>query len=172
MGYSKIFYPKSANELCQVAKVNESLLSLKYLFPIEERQHKSTALIKRENINISDKIVEIQSSPNLKGQDKELFISLLNKTRLTIPLLTNEKILENETKIKIKELTNRINQLTEEFQKISYPVESIEEKNKRIKASKKEGKWGASGTAVENKIEIPIIPKTKKGLKFDAAAQE
>ena len=49
---AKAFYPKSANELCQVAKVNESLLSLKYLFPIEERQHKSTALIKRENIKL------------------------------------------------------------------------------------------------------------------------
>ena len=44
---AKSFYPKSANELCQVAKVNESLLSLKYLFPIVERQHKSTAIIKR-----------------------------------------------------------------------------------------------------------------------------
>ena len=40
---AKAFYPKSANDLCQVAKVNESLLSLKYLFPIEERSHKSTA---------------------------------------------------------------------------------------------------------------------------------
>ena len=28
---AKAFYPKSANELCQVAKVTESLLSLKYL---------------------------------------------------------------------------------------------------------------------------------------------
>jgi len=109
---AKSFYPKSANELCQVAKVNESLLSLKYLFPIEERQHKSTALIKRENINISDKIVEIQSLPNLKDQDKKLFINLLNKTRLTIPLLTSERYIETETKNTINELTNRIKQLT------------------------------------------------------------
>ena len=57
---AKGFYPKSANELCQVAKVNESLLSLKYLFPIVERQHKSTAIIKRENINIEDKIILIK----------------------------------------------------------------------------------------------------------------
>ena len=49
---AKSFYPKSANELCQVAKVNESLLSLKYLFPIEERQFKSTFVIKSENKNI------------------------------------------------------------------------------------------------------------------------
>ena len=27
-------------------------MSLKYLFPIEERQHKSTAIIQRENINL------------------------------------------------------------------------------------------------------------------------
>ena len=71
---AKAFYPKSANELCQVAKVNESLLSLKYLFPIEERSHKSTALIKRENLNISNKIIVIQNSPGLKNQDKEKFV--------------------------------------------------------------------------------------------------
>ena len=35
---AKGFYPKSANELCQVAKVNDSLLGLKYQFPIEEKR--------------------------------------------------------------------------------------------------------------------------------------
>ena len=78
---AKAFYPKSANELCQVAKVNESLLSLKYLFPIEERQHKSTALIKRENVNIQNKILIIENSPDLKKQDKVLFINLLKRTK-------------------------------------------------------------------------------------------
>ena len=99
---AKAFYPKSANDLCQVAKVNESLLSLKYLFPIEERSHKSTALIKRENINIQKKITVIQNSPNLKNQDKELFVRLLNKTQLTIPLLTNENLMKPKRKIKLK----------------------------------------------------------------------
>ena len=143
------------------------MLSLKYLFPIEERQHKSTALIKRENINISDKIVEIQSSPNLKDQDKKLFISLLNKTRLTIPLLTNEKYIETETKNTIKKLTNRIKQLTEDFPKDSYPPPlSEEEENKRIEATKKQLGWGATG------MEVPPLPESKKGLKFHTAAQE
>ena len=133
---AKAFYPKSANELCQVAKVNESLLSLKYLFPIEERSHKSTALIKRENINIQKKIVVIQNSPDLENQDKELFISLLNKTQLTIPLLTDEKYLETDTKNIISELTNRIKQLTVDFPKDSYPPPlSEEEENKRIEAT-------------------------------------
>ena len=56
---AKAFYPKSANELCQVAKVNESLLSLKYLFPIEERQFKSTSVIEIETENLNKKIAII-----------------------------------------------------------------------------------------------------------------
>ena len=164
---AKSFYPKSANELCQVAKVNESLLSLKYLFPIEERQHKSTALIKRENINIENKIIIIQNSPDLKDKDKELFIKLLNKTKKTIPLLTDEKLLETETKIKIKDLTTRIAWLTEDFQKVSYPpIKSIEEENKRIEALKKQLGWGATG------MEVPPLPESKRGLKFHTAAEE
>ena len=164
---AKAFYPKSANELCQVAKVNESLLSLKYLFPIEERSHKSTALIKRENINISDKIIDIQNSTDLKNKDKEIFINLLNKTRKTIPLLTNEKNLKPKTKNIINELTNRLNKLTNNFPKDTYPPPlSKEEEDKRIEATNKQLGWGATG------MEVPPLPESKVGLKFHTAAKE
>jgi len=143
------------------------LLSLKYLFPIEERSHKSTALIKRENINISDKIIEIENSSDLKKQDKVIFVNLLNKTRQTIPLLTNNNYLETETKNTINELTNRINELTEKFPKDSFPPRlSDEEENKRIEAVKKQLGWGATG------MEVPPLPESKVGLKFHTAAQE
>ena len=122
---AKSFYPKSANELCQVAKVNESLLSLKYLFPIVERQHKSTAIIKRENINIKEKIILIQNDPNLKNEDKEIFINILRDTKLMIPSLTDERYLEDATKNTINELTIRLNQLTENFPKDSYLLENF-----------------------------------------------
>ena len=164
---AKAFYPKSANELCQVAKVNESLLSLKYLFPIEERSHKSTALIKRENINISEKINIIQNLSGLSNEDKAKFVNLLNKTRQTIPLLTNEKYIEYETKNTITNLTNRINKLTEEFPKESYPPALSEaEENKRIEALNNQLGWGATG------MEVPPLPESKVGMKFDAAAKE
>ena len=164
---AKAFYPKSANELCQVAKVNESLLSLKYLFPIEERSHKSTALIKRENINISEKIIDIQNSTDLKNQDKEIFINLLNKTQKTIPLLTNKKNLEPKTKNIINELTNRIKKLTNNFPKDTYPSPlSKKEEDKRIEATSKQLGWGATG------MEVPPLPESKIGLKFHTAAQE
>jgi taurine transport system permease protein len=170
---AKSFYPQSANELCQVAKVNDSMLSLKYLFPINEREFKSTSIIKGENKNIEKLANEIRNSSAIRNQDKDKLLGFIKKTKRTIPLLTNEILLENKTKIKINELTNRIIWLTEDFQKIGYPpIKSIEEENKRIEALKTQGGWGSSGTAVENTIEIPTIPETKKGLKFDAAAKE
>jgi taurine transport system permease protein len=170
---AKSFYPQSANELCQVAKVNDSMLSLKYLFPIEEREFKSTSIIKSENKNIEKLANEIRNSSTIRNQDKDRLLGFIQKTKRTIPLLTNEILLENKTKNELNELTNRIIRLTEDFQKISYPpIKSIEEENKRIEALKTQGGWGSSGTAVTNTIEIPTIPETKKGLKFDAAAKE
>ena len=169
---AKSFYPQSANELCQVGKVNDSLLSLKYLFPIEEREFKSTSRIKSENKNIIKLSNEIKNSNEISETDRTILLGLLQKTNLTIPLLTNEFLLESETKVKISELVVRIDQLSSKFNKKDYPYETLEQKNKRLNDAIIEGGWGASGTAVENTVEVPTIPKTDKGLKFDAAAQE
>ena len=174
---AKGFYPKSANELCQVAKVNESLLGLKYQFPIEEREFKSTSIIKIENKNLQIITNEIQSSPDLSSPQKTALVGFINETRQLIPLLTNENLMETDTKIQIKEMTEEIRLLTSNFKKNDYPFETDEQKNERLKAVSEEGGWGItkvqSGTgSIENTIEVPLVPATNKGLKFDAAAKE
>jgi len=168
---AKSFFPKSANELCQVGKVNESLLGLKYLFPIEQRQFKSTAIIQKETENLNEILLEINQS-DLKTQDKNTLISFIDKTKKTIPLLTDENLLENETKEKIDVLADKIFTLSENFSKSDFPNESVEDEKKRIQEANQEGTWSASSTSIENTIEIPSIPKTKRGLKFQAAAEE
>ena len=170
------FYPKSANELCQVAKVNDSLLGLKYQFPIEQRELKSTAQIKKENENIRNLSIEIQNS-DVSTQQKEILIGFLNQTSQLIPLLTNEDLIENETKEKIKEITAKINLLTENFQKSDYPFETEQQLQTRLQAANDEGGWGivkvdAGSGSIENTLEVPLIPSTNKGLKFHAAAEE
>ncbi|MDA9693978.1 ABC transporter permease subunit [Candidatus Pelagibacter sp.] len=174
---AKGFYPKSANELCQVAKVNDSLLGLKYQFPIEEREFKSTAQIKKENKNLKATLNEIKFSENLNLQQKTELTEFINKTIQLIPLLTNEDLIENETKSKIDDITGKINLLTENFRKPEYPFETEQEANERLKAVSEQGDWGIikvqSGTgSIENTIEVPLVPETKRGLKFDAAAKE
>tara|TARA_B100002052_G_scaffold112076_1_gene103370 strand:+ start:35 stop:1930 length:1896 start_codon:yes stop_codon:yes gene_type:complete len=164
---AKAFYPKSANEICQVAKVRESMLSLKYLFPIDERQHKSTAIIHRENENIKNYISEITANPNLNQKDKDIYINILNKIKLSIPLLTNENYLEYETKNTIDQLANRINNLTQAFPSNDFPPPlSFEEEQKLNEGLNKQLGWGATG------MEIPPLPETKLGLKYHVAAEE
>jgi len=169
---AKSFFPKSANELCQVAKVDESLLSLKYLFPIEERQFKSTSVIEIETNNLNKIVLDIEKSNKVNNQNKEILFNFVKKTKSTIPLLTSNKLLENDTKEQIDFLTVKINNLTKNFIKKDYPEESADDELKRIEAAKEEGEWGASSTSIDNAVEIPYIPKTKKGLKFQAAADK
>ena len=174
---AKGFYPKSANELCQVAKVNDSLLGLKYQFPIEEREFKSTSQIKKENKNLKLIQIEIQNSEELNSQQKNRLISFISKTNQLIPLLTNEDLLENVTEQKINDITGKINLLTENFQKPDYPFETEQELNERLKAVNEEGGWGitkvdAGSGSIENTLEVPLVPATYRGLKFHSAAQE
>jgi len=174
---AKGFYPKSANELCQVAKINESLLGLKYQFPIEEREFKSTSIIKIENKNLQRVTNEIQSSPDLSEQQKTTLAGFIDQTRNLIPLLTNEDLMEMDTKLKIKEMTDQIKLLSSNFQNKDYPFETAEQKIERQKALSEQGSWGIitvrTGTgSIENTIEVPMVPETDKGLKFHAAADE
>jgi len=163
---AKSFYPNSANELCQVAKVKESLIGIKYSFPIEERSLKSTSIIKRENKIINEFKLIIKNS-SITDKDKNKFLLLLSDVELMIVTLTDQKNLEQHVKIKIKDITNKITWLTEDFQKESYPpLKSLDEENKRIEDLKKQTTWGETG------MEIPPFPETKRGLKFEAAATE
>ena len=174
---AKGFYPKSANELCQVAKINESLMGLKYQFPIEEREFKSTSIIKIENKNLKNIANEIQNSNDLNNQQKKVLIGFIDKTSQLIPLLTNNNLMEMDTKIKIKEMTEEIKILSSNFKKKDYPFETAEEKNERLKAVSEQGGWGITtvrtGTgSIENTLEVPLVPGTNRGLKFHAAAAE
>ncbi len=174
---AKGFYPKSANELCQVAKVNESLLGLKYQFPIEEREFKSTSIIKIENKNLQRTFNEIKNSSDLSDRQKDTLVNYLDRTKKLIPLLTNEDLIEMDTKIQLQKLTEDIKILSSNFKKKDYPFETVEQKIERLKAISEQGSWGIitvrAGTgSIENTIEVPLVPETDRGLKFNAAAGE
>jgi taurine transport system permease protein len=157
-------------------KSKRLFIIIKYQFPIDQRELKSTAQIKNENENLRELSAEIQNS-NVSAQQKEILIGFLNKTSQLIPLLTNEDLIENDTKEKIIEITGKINLLTENFQKPDYPFETEQQLQERLQAANDEGGWGivkvdAGSGSIENTLEVPLIPSTDKGLKFHAAAEE
>ena len=150
---------------------------MKYQFPIVEREFKSTSIIKIENKNLQRVTNEIQNSPDLSNQQKTFLVGYIDQTKQLIPLLTNEDLLESETKQKLDDITSKINLLTENFQKPDYPFETELQLNERLQAVSEQGNWGIitvrTGTgSIENTIEIPTIPATNKGLKFHTVAEE
>ena len=86
-------------------------------------------------------------------------------------MLTKENLLESDTRDQINSITDKINILTKNFSNKDYPNESSEDEIKRIELAKQEGTWGASSTSLDNAVEIPSVPKTKKGLKFQRSEE-
>ena len=101
-------------------------------------------------------------------------MDLIDKTKKTIPLLTNKNLLENDTKIKISELANRIEKLSLEFKKKDYPYETSEQRSKRLQLMLKARRWLGCiwQLLLIIKLKFLLFLKPDKGLKFDAAAQE
>ena len=159
---AKSFFPKSANELCQVGKIDESLLSLKYLFPIDERQLKSTSVIETETKNLDKIILLIKKSNGVENQNKNKLLDFVVQTKNTIPLLTSENLLENETKEQINLITQKINNLANDFVKKDYPYEKPEDETNRIELARQEGNWGASSTSLDMQLKYHQFQKQKK----------
>ena len=161
---ARSFFPNSANELCQVAKVRDSLVSIKYVFPIEQKTLKSSDFIKRENRNIELLNNQIKQS-SIANKDKDKLIFLLVETQSLIKILSNEKYLNPEIKNKVLGVANQIDSLSKNIQNKNYPQFDSLSSEEKI-AIKKQGFWGETGA------EVPFYPNTKFGLKFDAASKE
>ena len=161
---ARSFFPNSANELCQVAKVRDSLVSIKYVFPIEQKTLKSSNFIKRENRNIELLNNQIKQS-SIANKDKDKLIFLLVETQSLIKILSDEKYLNPEIKNKVLGVANQIDSLSKNIQNKNYPQFDSLSSEEKI-AIKKQGFWGETGA------EVPFYPNTKFGLKFDAASKE
>ncbi|MEK9785017.1 MAG: ABC transporter permease [Gammaproteobacteria bacterium] len=162
---AKSFYPQSANELCQVAKVREALIGIKYVFPIDERQLKSTAILQRERETLENYKNTIQASP-IPDPDKRLLIGLLVDTEAMVVTLTDPQYLQPEVEQAILKIADRINRLRIDFVQPDYPpILSAEAETERLALLAEQSAWGETG------MEIPPLPATPTGLRFDAAAK-
>ena len=111
-------------------------------------------------LNLKKNYSKIILKDSLKRSNDSLAVIYFNKSLRSDP---DDEIL----------IAKNYNELAElNFRNKDYPNESAEQEIERIEAAKEEGSWKASSTSIENTIEIPSIPKTKRGLKFQAAAAE
>ncbi len=163
---ARSFHPRSANEICQVAKVRESVLGINYIFPINERTLKSTAFIERESKNIALIKNEIDNA-KIGSFHKNQMIGFLNEVIGLIGILSEDKNLSSDIKNQVQSIASRINLLTKDFKNEKFGQKTDpKDLQTEVELLSKQASWGATG------MEIPPLAETNRGRKFQAASAQ
>lgn len=157
-GMGRAFFPNAANELCQVAKVEEVLSPINAQLPIGSRYYKSTLLVARN----ADQLDDLEKSFP-KGAFSTEETTELNAIMVQIrQLMANSSDPANvnpELRAELDRIAGKIHGLSDELRKgyqgLSPTAEALAQP-----------KWGVT------RDEIPILPMTSRGVLFDDVASQ
>lgn len=155
-GVGRAYFPQAANEMCQIAKLDEAVSPITASLPIGSRYYKSTLLVSRN----SDQLAQLQATlPQDAFTDVEQteLNELLDQTRQLIVNASNPDNLNEEAKAELVNLSSQINELSAELREGYDQFTPSEE-------ALAQPKWGVTTT------EIPILPTTARGILFDQVA--
>lgn len=158
---ARSFFPLAANELCQVAKVSYAINPSRSMFPIDSRLLKGTSLLERDSAQINRLEQGIHSAGFDDNEITELLV-IISELRVTLFALASPEHQKSETATKLNEIAADFDRLTVQFADPDYPGEPTVEE---LTAANAQPGWGEVG------IEIPILPITARGRKFDAASR-
>lgn len=160
---ARAFFPNSANEMCQVARVDSELNALRSSFPMQSRLLKSTSFLDREGTQIENARRKIRKSdvdPALRDE----YLEAADTVEAMLLSRATPGSLSAENKALITALAERIDAATAKLADPSFPGPATEAE---IKAAAEQPGWG-----VGLKKEIPDIPNTDRGRKFFQISKE
>ncbi len=155
-GAARAYFPKAANELCQIAKIEEALSPVLARLPIGSRYYKSTDLVNRNNRQLDVIEAEFPQGVFLADEEQTL-ISIIDGSRQLISLSSDSNALDTETVASLEGFVDRINMLTSEISKGSDGLVPPSE-------AANQPPWGVTTT------EISLLPETSKGVMYDRVA--
>ncbi len=157
-GVGRAYFPNAANEMCQVAKLEEVLSPVKAALPIGSRYYKSTLLVSRNTGQLDELEAELPISAFTDAENAELS-ALVKQIRQLMANSSDPSILSPVSVKQLADLSGRIDALSAELQ-AGYPglTPSAE--------ALAQPKWGTTFD------EIAILPKTARGVLFDNVSQK
>ena len=159
---ARAFFPQAANELCQVGKLDYAINPIRSTFALDNSYLRGSSLIERENKQISGFKNQL-GKLDLNDAQKTTALATIALMEKSLQALSKEEYLDASSNVQIKNIEDRIRQLTENLKDDNYPGEPTAE---QVKNAESQARWGDSGN------EIPIHPASPRGYKFDAAAKE
>jgi taurine transport system permease protein len=157
-GMARAYFPKAANELCQIAKVHESLSPIVAQLPIGSRYFKSTDLVVRNNEQLD--VIEAEFPVDaFSAQEEKQIRGIITQTRSLIAVYSNPDSIDAATVSSLSMIVDDIDGLTKRIKTGSAGLTPTE-------AALAQAPLGVTPE------EIPMLPMTPRGVMFDGIAQD
>ena len=152
-GMARAYFPYAANEMCQIAKIEEALSPIKAQLPIGSRYFKSTTLVVRNGEQI-DVLETNLPSDVFTAREQGQLGEIISDTRNLLVILSDPELQSRATSDQLQSITVDVDQLSAQLgQGYDGLAPSAEALN--------QPRWGVTET------EIPLLPMTARGVLFD-----
>jgi len=155
-GVGRAYFPQAANEMCQIAKLDEAISPITARLPIESRYYKSTLLVQRNSTQLDQLGRSVPQDAFSKDEQAELE-ELIAQTKQLIVNSSNPENLNPEVQAEFERLSTELDSVAASLLKGSDGLTPTDE-------ALAQPKWGVADT------EIYTLPTTPRGVLFDQAA--
>ena len=152
-GTGRAYFPQAANEMCQIAKLEEAVSPIKAALPIGSRYYKSTLLVARNSSQLERLLNQVPATA-FTAAEQEKLKQIIGQTQTMMANSSNPANIGSETKQELVGLSSGLNGLSEELRGGTAGLTPTAE-------ALAQPKWGLTFT------EIPTLPITPKGILFD-----
>lgn len=157
-GAGRAFFPLAANELCQVAKLEEAVSPIKAALPIGSRYYKSTLLVSRNAAQIEELSATLPADAFTEAEQAEIN-QVIDKIGQLIVNSSDPTNLDPRLNSELDTLSADLDALSATLNAGHGGLEPTEE-------ALAQPNWGTTH------VEIPILPMTARGVLFDNVAAE
>jgi len=157
-GMARAVFPAAANELCQIAKVEEAMSPITAALPIESRYLKSTTLVVR-NVAQVDKLVESFPTGVFSPEEEAQIRGAMAGTRELMAMLSGADFTDPAAVAALDDVANSLRATAKRLRDSTDGLQPSAE-------ALAQPKWGTS------EVEIPMLPVTPRGVLFDSVTTD
>ena len=157
-GTARAVLPKAANELCQVAKIDESMAPISAALPIRSRYLKSTTLVVRNTEQLAT-LAQGMPVDVLRRTEITRLERIIAQTRQLILMMSSPDAVGDEALAELADVEGRLLELSSLL--AIGPADLVPTGDALAQP-----KWGTS------EVEIPMLPMTPRGVMFDRVSAD
>ena len=157
-GVARAYFPNAANELCQIAKLDEALSPIRAVLPIGSRSYQSTLLVARNGAQIE--ALRDSMPKQAFSRDEQQVLELVIDDVQSLLGLSSDPDQQSP------EVAAQIELLSQELRAIAIALDAGPSAVEPSAEALAQPKWGTTYT------EIPLLPVTARGILFDQLSQD